>query len=137
MDQTAFSCMEYFEFGSDTWATLLWYHCFNGFFLGKIPLISKLQLREEVCFKMAYGTLSDRNNGAMMKFPQWEDSKQVMTTLGGMPYMEAGFGISNIFRVLRVDFIWRLSHREVMTPEGVMRPARRLFTVNVGAEVKF
>ena len=143
MDQTAFSCMEYFEFGSDTWATLLWYHCFNGFFLGKIPLISKLQLREEVCFKMAYGTLSDRNNGsdprygAMMKFPQWEDSQQIMTTLGGVPYMEAGFGISNIFRVLRVDFIWRLSHREVMTPEGVMRPARRLFTVNVGAEVKF
>ena len=142
LDKTAFSCMEFFEFGSDTWATLFWYHCFNGFFLGKIPLINKLQLREEVSFKMAYGTLSDRNNGtdpkygAMMRFPQW-DNGEMMKTLNGVPYMEAGVGVSNIFRIFRVDFIWRLSHREVPMADGSMQPARRLFTVNVGAEMKF
>lgn len=147
MDKTAFSCMEYFEFGSDTWATLFWYHCFNGFFLGKIPLISKLQLREEFSAKMAYGTLRDWNNGsdpkynAMMQFPQWADSQTRMTTLGGVPYIELGAGISNIFRILRVDFVWRVTHREVekIQPNGQidMVPARRLWTVNVGAEFRF
>ena len=147
MDKTAFSCMEYFEFGSDTWATFMWYHCFNGFFLGKIPLISKLQLREEFSAKVAYGTLRDWNNGsdqkygAMMRFPQWENSQTRMTTLGGVPYVELGAGISNIFRVMRVDFIWRVTHREVekVLPGGQieMVPARRLWTVNVGAEFRF
>jgi hypothetical protein len=28
------------------------------------------------------------------------------------PYMEAGVGIENIFKVIRVDAIWRLSHLE-------------------------
>ena len=140
-DKTAFSCMEYFEFGSDTWATLFWYHCFNGFFLGKIPLISKLQLREEFSAKMAYGTLRDWNNGtdakygAMMQFPFG------MKPLNGVPYIELGAGISNIFRVLRVDFIWRVTHREVeaLGADGKIQmvPARRLWTVNVGAEFRF
>lgn len=154
LDKTAFSCMEYFEFGSDTWATLFWYHCFNGFFLGKIPLIRELQLREEFTAKLAYGTLRDWNNGtdpsygALTAFPQWPGQRQ-MTTLDGVPYVELGAGVSNIFRVLRVDFIWRVTHREVakINADGtqafntdgspVMVPARRLWTINVGAEFRF
>ena len=137
LDKSAFSCMDYFEFASDTWATLLWYHTFNGFFLGKIPLLRKLQLREEFSAKVAYGTLSDRNNGtapeygALMQFPMG------MRPLDGVPYVELGAGVSNIFRLLRVDFIWRVTHREVPGPDGKMIPARRLFTVNLGAEFRF
>ena len=136
-DKTAFSCMEYFEFASDTWATLLWYHNLNGFILGKIPLIRELQLREEFTAKIAYGYLSDRNNGtdpkygAMMQFP-WG-----MQPLNGEPYIELGAGISNIFRMFRVDGIWRVTHREVPGPDGTMVPARRLFTLNIGMEMRF
>lgn len=137
LDKSAFSCMEYFEFASDTWATLLWYHNLNGFILGKIPLIRELQLREEFTAKIAYGMLSDRNNGsdpkygAMMQFP-WG-----MQPLNGEPYIELGVGISNIFRMLRVDGIWRVTHREVPGPDGTMVPARRLFTLNIGMEMRF
>jgi hypothetical protein len=28
----------------------------------------------------------------------------------GKPYIEAGLGIENIFRIFRVDAVWRLSH---------------------------
>lgn len=142
MDKSAFSCMEYFEFAADKWASLIWYHTFNGFFLGKIPLIRKLQLREEVSAKIAYGTLSDRNNGtdprygAMMKFPVYNEYG-MMQPLDGTPYIELGAGISNIFRLLRVDFIWRVTHREKTLPDGKVVPARRLWTVNVGMEVRF
>ena len=156
-DKSAFSCMEYFEFASDTWATLMWYHSFNGFFLGKIPLIRELQLREEMTVKVAYGTLRDQNNGsdpkygAMMKFPYGTQG------LDGVPYVELGAGLSNIFRMLRVDFIWRVTHREKTLPDGsvvLYEKAKPIFAhgdkplwpnapkwfpnaVNIGLEVRF
>lgn len=27
------------------------------------------------------------------------------------PYMEAGAGLENIFRLLRIDYVWRLTYR--------------------------
>jgi hypothetical protein len=33
-----------------------------------------------------------------------------MRSFGNIPYWEAGAGIENIFRIIRVDAIWRLSH---------------------------
>lgn len=136
LDKTAFSCMDFFEFVSDTWVSVFWNHNFNGFFLGKIPLLRKLNLREEFTFKAAYGTLRDRNNpdvpgsGAPMAFPAG------MKTLGGVPYVEVGAGISNILRFLRVDCFWRLTHREhEIAGEMVTVPHR--FSVTVGAEFRF
>ena len=129
LDKSAFSCMEYFEFAADKWATLSWYHTFNGFFLGKIPLISKLQLREEVSAKIAYGTLSDRNNGtdpkygALMQFPVYNASG-MMQPLDGVPYVELSAGVSNIFRLFRFDFVWRVTHREKTLPDGSVVTAR-------------
>ena len=129
IDKSAFSCMEYFEFASDTWATLLWYHTFNGFFLGKIPLIRELQLREEVTARIAYGSLRDENNGSapefgsMMMFPRNKDGV-MMQGLNGVPYIELGAGLSNIFRLLRVDFIWRVTHREKTLEDGTVVTAR-------------
>ncbi|MBQ6254372.1 MAG: carboxypeptidase-like regulatory domain-containing protein [Bacteroidales bacterium] len=130
----AFSCMDYYEFASDTWATLFWEHDFKGFFLGKIPLIKKLKLREIVLMRAAYGTLRDENNGivgdpgfgAGIIFPEG------MTGLE-TPYVEAGVGLSNIFKVLRVDAVWRLTHRDRVI-QGVTVPHPNRFVVNVGFE---
>jgi len=127
LDKTAFSCMDYFEFISDTWATFFLDHNFYGFFLGKIPLLRRLQLREVVTLKAAWGHLSDRNNGTLpeygapMQFPQGMKSLDV-------PYVEAGVGVSNILRLFRVDCVWRLTQRDT---------ARRTCVVNVGMELKF
>ena len=32
-------------------------------------------------------------------------------TLGKAPYMEASVGVENIFKFLRVDYVWRLNYR--------------------------
>lgn len=128
LDKTAFSCLDFFEFAADSWCTLLWHHNFNGFFLGKIPLVRELKLREEFIFKAAYGVLSNRNNpllegsDAVMMFPQG------MKPLGNVPYLEIGAGISNIFQLFRVDCHWRLTHRE---------NARQKFCVTLGLEFRF
>lgn len=110
-DPFAFSCMNYYEFASDEWVTFFWEHHFKGFFLGKIPLMKRLKWREVFIFKGLIGTLSDRNNGSL------PDTRAILLFPAGMssvskPYFETGIGIENIFRLLRVDAIWRLTHRD-------------------------
>jgi len=133
LDKSAFSCMNFFEFASDYWVTLMWDYNFYGFFLGKIPLLKKLQWREAIIVKSTWGYLSQKNDGTVGK----EDSQALLTfpqgmrSMGSVPYVEAGFAITNILRLFRVDFIWRCTHRndEGTTP--------RNFMVNLGLELKF
>ena len=123
MDRAAFSCMSYYEFISDRWISGYYEHNFDGFFLGKIPLVKDLQLREVFTFRFAWGTLSDANRiNAPFLLPKGSGTLE-------KPYIEVGAGISNILRVLRVDFFWRLTHR---LPE-----AKKNFTINVGFDVDF
>ena len=123
MDRSAFSLMDYYEFVSDRWLSGYYEHNFNGFFLGKIPLIKKLDLREVVTARFAWGTLSKANReNAPFLLPPGAGTLET-------PYVELGAGISNIFRVIRIDCFWRVTHRH---PE-----AKRNFTVNVGFDVDF
>lgn len=125
LDKSAFSCMDYFEFGSDRWLTGYYVHNFNGFFLGKIPLLKKLDLREVVTARFAWGTLSEVNDRehAMFIFPEWMRLQTLET-----PYVEVGAGISNILRIFRVDAYWRVTHP---------RPDGKNWTINVGLDVEF
>lgn len=147
-DKGAFACMDFYEFASDTWATLFWEHNFRGFFLGKIPLMKRLQWREIFTLKMAYGTLSKRNDGRTDVILPDEygriNTSDVNATLlfpEGMgslkkPYVEMGVGISNIFRVFRVDFFWRMTHR-YKELHGVKLKADHRFALNFGIELRF
>ena len=134
-DPVSFSCMRYYEFASDAWATLAYEHEFGGFFLGRIPLIRDLNWREHVLVKAAYGTISPKNNGslentqAMFLFP--EGMSDLST-----PYVEVGAGFSNIFHLLRVTGVWRLTHR-LPEPEDSKRIIGANFAVNLGFKVQF
>jgi hypothetical protein len=101
-DRYAFNMMNYFEFASDRFVSLSLAQHFNGFFLDKIPFFRKLKWREVVFGKGVIGSLSEENKQDMF-FPQ------NMTFLRE-PYLEAGFGIENIFKFLRIDALWRLSY---------------------------
>lgn len=110
-DPYAFSCMNFYEFASDLWGSVMWEHHFSGFFLGKMPFMKHLKLREVTTVKVLWGRLDDKNNGslqptnAILLFPEG------MTSVS-KPYIEAGVGVENIFRLFRVDVIWRLTQRE-------------------------
>lgn len=120
LDKSAFSLMDFYEFGSDRWVTSFYEHNFNGLVFGLIPLVNRLGLREVVTVRGAWGTISEQN---LTRAPfLLIDGLHSLET----PYVEAGVGIANIFRLLRVDCFWKLTHRN-----------GRDFAVNIGLDVDF
>lgn len=133
----AFNCMDYYEFASDLWTTFFWEHNFKGFFLGKIPLLKRLQWREVASLRAAYGTIRKENNGMAGD----EGEGAVMLFPGKMgklnrPYVEMGVGVTNIFRFLRIDAFWRMTHRYEIK-DGVKVPHDNRFVVTFGLEFRF
>jgi hypothetical protein len=110
----SYNLMNFLEFVSDKYVSLNIDHSFNGFLLNKIPLLKKMKLREIVTFKALYGGLGDNNNPAynddLFKFPVNGDNLPLTFTLEKKPYIEASVGLSNIFRIFRVDLIKRFTY---------------------------
>ncbi len=112
-DPLSFNMMNYYEFVSDEYASLFAEQHFQGFFLNRIPLIRRLHWREVVSTNILYGRLSEKNK-SVMAFPEG---------LSGLstPYYEAGVGIENIFKLFRIDALWRFSYldHENVSPFGI------------------
>lgn len=109
----SFALMNPMEFVNDSYTSLDFNYFLNGALFNYIPLIKKLKWREVVTFRGLWGHLSHRNdptlNPELFRFP---DPAQV-TSMSSRPYMEVSAGIENIFKVLRVDYVWRLSYLDV------------------------
>ncbi len=101
-DPLSFNMMNYYEFVSDKYISLFAEQHLQGFFLNRIPLIRRLHWREVIGCNILYGKLSDKNQ-AVMLFPEGLSGM-------GKPYYEAAAGIENIFKLFRVDAIWRFSY---------------------------
>lgn len=101
-DNVAYNLMNLYEFVSDQYISLHATHHFQGFFLNHFPLLRKLKWREVAAFKSVYGTISEKNQQEMI-FPDRLYKLNV-------PYMEMSFGVENIFKILRVDFVQRLTY---------------------------
>ncbi len=101
-DNTAFNLMNFYEFVSDQYLNLSVAHHFNGIFLNKIPFLRKLKWREIAQARAAYGSLTSHNH--LLTLPA------TLSSLQKRPYLEAGLGIENLFKVLRIDVIWRMTY---------------------------
>jgi hypothetical protein len=112
--ENSYNLMNFLEFVSDQYVSLNVEHCFNGFLFNEVPLIKKLKLREVVACKVLYGGLSKTNNpdyqSDLFKFPVNNSGTPLTNTLSGKPYVESSIGISNIFKVLRIDLVKRFTY---------------------------
>ena len=113
MDNTSFSCMNYFEFASDQWADFFIEHNFDGLVLGRIPVIELFDLRETVAIKGAFGSIRSQNLNGSKIIPI-----EGMNDLRGRPYFEMSLGVSNILRILRFDYVWKLTCRNQVGPNS-------------------
>lgn len=100
-----FSQLDFYEFVTDTYASLHLEHNFNGRFFSRIPWLRKLNLREIVSFRTVWGEVSDVNkalnaSGLIYSAPDKE------------MYYEYSFGVGNIFKVFRLDFNFRGNYLE-------------------------
>ena len=102
-DRSSYNLMNYYEFTSDQYLAFTAEHHFEGLFLNRIPLMRKLKWREVATYKWLAGSVNQANEQTVL-FPN------NMYTLNNKPYSETGVGIENIFDVLRVDALWRLSY---------------------------
>ncbi len=108
----AFNLMNFFEFISDRYVTARFEHSDEGMIFNRIPMVKKLKLRLVFSGRVYYGQVSNRN---LTLSPATDPSGNTIpgfTALGRKPYIEVGYGINNILRVGRVDFIHRLSYRD-------------------------
>lgn len=106
----SYSLMNAMEFIHDAYASWDVTYYLNGFVFNRIPLFKRLKWREVLSCRGLYGSLSDKNNPALhsdlFAFPAGA------TTMHHTPYVEVGAGIENIFKVLRFDYVWRLTYRD-------------------------
>ena len=109
-----FNMMNFLEFISDQQVFLRAEHYFKGFILNRIPLLKKLKLREVATFKLVYGTLSDSNNPELTDgiplFNVNEDGVPISYLFTDGAYMEGSIGLTNIFKVLRIDLVKRFNY---------------------------
>ena len=95
----AFNMMNRWEFIHDRYAGInVEHNVGNGIF----RLFPKLRFRQFWTAKAMLGGLSDENKA--LNFKQGHSFQ----TLDGKTYLELGTGIDNIFRLLRIDFVWRV-----------------------------
>lgn len=103
-DEYANNNMDYFEFASDKYLSIYYTHHFDGYFFNRIPLIRKLKWREVIHGRALFGGIDQEN----LQFSVFPDEMHVLSK----PYYEVGIGVENIFKVLRIDGIWRLSYTD-------------------------
>lgn len=112
----AFNLMNRFEYLHDRYAGINVEHNIGNGLFRFIPLTRKLKFRQFWTAKALWGSLSDENKAFNM--PAGSDYK--FASLDGNTYLEVGTGVDNIFKLFRVDFVWRLLPQP-LPPEKVKR----------------
>lgn len=125
----SFNLMNYFEFVSDTYASLNYQHNFEGLLFNRIPLMRKLKWRLLATANVLYGSIRPDN---LQLYPATDAAGLPVAppfqSLGKNPYVEIGYGIENIFKFIRIDAIHRLTY--------LNKPGVRSFGIRVSTQFK-
>jgi hypothetical protein len=101
-NKNALNLMTRFEYLTDAYAGLNVEHDIGSGIFRYTAITRKLKWRQFWTAKLFYGSLSDENkniNNSPIAY---------FKTLDGKIYSEIGTGIDNIFKVFRLDFVWRV-----------------------------
>ena len=105
----AFNLMHQFEYITDAYAGFNVEHNIGSGLFRFLPITRKLKFRQFWSAKAVVGSLSDANKAYNFvgNYPY--------KSLDNNVYMEIGTGIDNILRFFRVDFVWGVSPKSIVT----------------------
>jgi hypothetical protein len=98
----SFSLMNKYEYLHDQFLGFNFEHNIGSGIFRFVPLTRKLKFRQFYNVKLLWGHLSPENEAYN------NNADYTFKSLNGQTYMEVGTGVDNIFRFLRVDFIWHI-----------------------------
>lgn len=119
VNEESFGLINNMEFLNDRYASMEMEWDLNGKLFNRIPLLKKLKWRELLGVRCLWGHLTDKNNptlaqnvsdGVLMQFP---DGCNVMDPQ--RPYVELVAGIHNIFKILHVEYVRRMTYNNLPT----------------------
>ncbi|MES2006275.1 MAG: DUF5686 family protein [Bacteroidota bacterium] len=103
-NKQSFNLMNRFEYISDKYAGVNIEHNLEKKFLNLLPFMRKSNMRQFWNFKSVWGNLSDAHRSINIRDYYYEYR---FRSLRGGFYTEIGTGFENIFKLLRIDFVWR------------------------------
>lgn len=112
----AFNLMNRYEYLHDKYAGINLEHNFGNGIFRFVPFMRKLKWRQFWTAKVLWGNLGDENRALNMP----DTALYKFETLNGRTYAELGTGIDNIFKLFRVDLVWRVLPTP-LPPESVRR----------------
>ncbi len=114
----SFSLINNMEFLNDRYASLALSYDMNGKLFNRIPLLKKLKWREMFRVRGLWGTLTDKNNpyknldSDLFLFPM-RGGSPTSYVMDKTPYVEASVGIYNIFKLLHIEYVRRLTYTNI------------------------
>lgn len=106
-----YNLMDFGEFVSDHYASIQYRQYLEGFLLNRIPLMNKLKWRLLATSNVIFGGMRQSNRDLIAQFtPTGEASLPTGYFKEGKPYIELGYGVENIFKIFRIDFVHRVSY---------------------------
>jgi hypothetical protein len=106
-----YNLMDFGEFVSDHYASVQYRHYFEGFLLNRIPLMNKLKWRLLATSNVIFGGMRQSNRDLIAQLtPTGEAALPIGFFKEGKPYIELGYGVENIFKIFRIDFVHRVSY---------------------------
>lgn len=126
VEDHTFSLIDNMEFLNDRYASLMMSWDLNGKIFNRIPLLRRLKWREYLGFNLLWGSLSSKNNPFLEKnatdsrlfyFPGSFNPEGTFNYLSRVmdekkPYLEVIAGIHNIFKILHVEYVRRLTYND-------------------------
>jgi hypothetical protein len=104
---SAFNKLNFFEFISDKYVGGYAEEHWGGSIFDRIPYVKKLKWRLVTTQRFTLGSISERSTVEMI-LPEFTKS------FNYIPYVEIAVGIENIFKLGRIDLVWRVTH---LTPD--------------------
>lgn len=129
----SFNLIDNMEFLNDRYASLALSYDMNGKLFNRIPLIKRLKWRERFRIRGLWGTLTDKNNPYKSNNPDlflfpMRNGLPTSYVMGKTPYIEASVGIYNIFKLIHIEYVRRLTYTNM---PGVQKDGIRFMILTI------